>query len=328
MSEFLTPEQINTNFFDGKLNRDKAAELLISLIEGNDDTDVRVRSIKALEKMELQNKQIFKILESYLISDEAAILRATAAEYLIQNFLEESISPLNWVIQHDTSPLILKIFLDNLNKFDNIKFELISKKLHTRETEFASKIGIVLEESRFFLDLEALFAVDKGNYKLDPKSYTTYQNIADVKGGEPWLVINNKHVVSLNFNYFKWNFIKENPDLIDSLTKLIDLDFYICSLKKYSYENLTLSIIPESIGSLIYLERLNLRRNGLTKIPSSIKKLTRLKELDLSYNHFKEIPQVIRALHSLKKLNIKRNRVHVIPESLLTHLYSLESFYF
>ncbi|KKK43503.1 hypothetical protein LCGC14_0681370 [marine sediment metagenome] len=327
MSAFLTPEQIKTKFFDGKLNRDKAAELLISLIEGNDNTKVRVRSIQALEKMELQNKKIFKILENYLISDEDAILRATAAEYIIQNFLEESIAPLNWVIRHDKSPLILKVFFDYLYKFDDKKFELISLKLQTWETEFASKLGIVPEESRFFLDLEALFAKDKRNYEFGPESYRHYQNLADKKGGEPWVVINNKHVVSLNFNYYKWNYVKENPTLIHSLLKLVDLDFYICSLRKYSYDNLTPSIIPESIGSLIYLERLNLRRNGLAEIPSSINKLTRLEELDLSYNHLEEIPQVIRTLSSLKKLNIKRNRLHIIPDSLLTHLYSLESFY-
>ena len=328
MKELLTPEKIKHNFLNRGINKEKAAELLISLIEGSDNAKTRVNSIKTLELIGFQTRKIFNTLENYLISDQDASLRAAAAEYIILNFLEEGIDPLNWVIQHDNSPLVLKVFDNFASKFDKKKFDLISQKLLSRNKCFASDLGISPEESRFFLDLEALFAEDKGNYELNPKSYINFQTLTDIKGGEPWLIINNEHVESLNFNHYKWKFVKNNLDLVNPLSKLIDLDFYINSLKKYSYQYSTISEIPESIGSLIYLKKLVLRKNGLEKITSSIKKLILLKELDLSHNVLEEIPQVIQTLNSLKTLNIKHNKIRRIPDSMGKFLNSLENYYF
>ena len=328
MKEFLTPEKIKQSLLNRGLNKEKAAELLISLIEGSDNPRTRVNSIKTLEMIGFRTKKIFSTLENYLISDQDANLRAAAAEYIILNFLEEGITPLNWVIQHDNSPLVLKVFNTYTSKFKKGNYDAISQTLLTRNKEFASDLGIIPEESRFFLDIEALFAEDKENYEIDPESYKNFQNLADFKGGDPWLIINNKRVESLNFNYYKWKFVRDNLDLVYSLSKLIDLDFYINSLKKYSSKYIKISLIPESIGSLTYLKKLILRKNGLEKIPSSIKKLTLLRELDLSYNELEEIPQMMQTLSSLENLNIKHNKIRRIPDSLWDFLNSLENFYF
>ncbi|MHA1985764.1 MAG: leucine-rich repeat domain-containing protein [Promethearchaeota archaeon] len=328
MKELLTPEKIKHNFLNNDLNKEKAAELLISLIEGSDNTKTRVICIKTLEMIGFRKKKIFNTLENYLISDEDAPLRAAAAEYIILNFLDEGITPLNWVIQHDNSPLVLKVFDNFSNKFDKGKYDIISQKLLSRNKKFASDLGITPEESRFFLDVEALLAEDKRNYELNPKSYINFQNLTDFKGGEPWLIIKNKHVESLNFNYYKWKFVKDNLDLVNSLSKLIDLDFYIYSLRKYSYNYINISNIPESIGTLAYLEKLSLRRNSVEKIPESIKKLSRLKDLDLSYNNLEGVPKIIQTLNSLERLNIKHNKIRSIPDSLKPYLISLEKFDF
>lgn len=327
MKEFLLPKKIRNEILAGNLSKEKAADMLISLIEGSEDINTRVNSIKILETIEFRNDRIFKTLENYLISDEHAILRATAAEYIIINFLDESISPLNWVIEHDRSPLVLKVFFDFQRKFEEENYDLILNRLKLWKREFASTLGIDPKESNFFFDLEALFAEDKKNYQIDPISYKNFQVLADFKGGEPWLLINNDHVVSLNFNYYKWKFIKDNITLIHSFSKLIDLDFYINYLKKYSYKYILLSIIPDSIGSLAYLEKLVLKKNGLGKIPYSIKKLNHLRELDLSHNDLEEVPQVVLKLKSLKKLNLKHNKIKGIPDSLWPFLNSLENFF-
>ena len=336
MKELLTPKNIRDDFLAGDLSKDKAAELLISLVEDNDDTEIRVDSIRALEILEFQSEKLFITLENYLISDEDAILRATAAEYIILNFLEEAIVPLSWVIQHDKSPLVLKVFFSLQNRFDDEKYELISHSLDIWEKEFASSIGIVPEESRFILDVEALFAEIERNYEINSTSYKIFQKIADVKNGEPWLVINKRHIESLNFNFFKWKFIKDNLTIAPSFLKLIDLDFYINTLKQYSnnrqqaavkLQGVYSSSWTESIGSLSYLKRLNLSKNGLKKIPYSLKKLTLLKELDLSYNNLVEIPQIIKSFNSLEKLNLKHNKIQRIPDSLWDYLNSIETFY-
>lgn len=327
MKEFLTPKKIKDGYLEGELNEDKAIELLISLIEGSDDIKSRVNSIKILENLRFRSEKIFKTLENYLISDQDAILRATTAEYIILNFLDEGITPLSWVIQHDKSPLVFRVFYNNINRFADKKFELILSRLDLWKNEFASNLGIVPEESRFFLDLEALFAENEKNYETDISSYKIFQNLADIKGKEPWLVINNKHVESLNFNYYKWKFIKENLGLTNSFSKLIDLDFYINSIKQYSYKPSLISTIPESIGSLIYLKKLNLSKNGLESIPYSLKKLIWLQELDLSYNNLQEFPKMLTSINSLEKLNLKHNKIQRIPDSLWNFLNSLETFY-
>jgi len=328
MKEFLIPEKLRHDILAGNLSKDKAAELLISLIEGSDDINTRVNSIKVLETLEFRDDRIFKTLEKYLVSDEEAILRAAAAEYIILNYLEEGITPLKWVIQHDNSPLVIQVYFKLREKFGADRFGLITDELESWKRKFASVLGISPEESSFFLDVEALFAEDKRNYEIDPTSYKYFQELTDFKGGEPWLLIQNQHVEGLNFNCYKWKFIRDNLALIHSFSKLIDLDFYINSLKKYSYKYILISIVPESLGNLIHLKKLILKRNRLEFLPLSLKKLTNLRDLDLSYNEFNEIPPLIRSLDSLKTLNLKHNKIKIIPDSFQPYLTSLESFKF
>ncbi len=316
MKESLTPEKIQKEYSTGELGKENAVELLISLIEGSDNTEIRVGSIKALEKLNFHTEKIFKTLENYMISDESAIVKASAANYIMHNFLEDGLRALRWVIQHEKSPLVLKLFFDSIENFDSPQLKLIKKALINWNEQFSSKIGVVPQESKFFLDLEVLFAKGKRNYEVNPSSYKHFEELSDIKNGEPWLVIKNKHVEILNFNYFKWKFIKNNADIINSLSKLQNLDVYLCSLRKYSHNDVLISTIPESIGSLIYLNKLILQRNGLKDLPISMKKLTFLKELDLSYNNFDKIPHVLTSLNALEKLNIKHNIVQSTPESL------------
>jgi len=316
MKESLTPEKIQEEYSTGNLGKENAAELLISLIEGSENTEIRVRSVKVLEKINFQSEKIFKTLENHLISDENAIVRASVANYLIKNFLEDCLPALRWVIQHERSPLVLQLIFNSIGKFDSPQLELIKKDITFWIENFSSKVGVVPQESKFFLDLEVLFAKGKRNYTIDPFIYKHFEELRDIKDREPWLVIQNKHVEILNFNYFNWKFIKNNTDIVNSLSKLQDLDVYLCSLRKYSHNDRVISAIPESIGSLIHLKRLIIRRNGLKKLPISMKKLTSLKELDISYNKFEEIPEVIYSFNKLETLNIKRNIIQNISESL------------
>ena len=117
MKESLTPEKIQRDVSTGDLGKENAAELLISLIEGSDNIQIRVESIKALEKINLQSEKIFKILENYLISDENVVVRALVAEFIINNFPEHGQSALTWVIKYENSPLVLKNFFDSLTSF-------------------------------------------------------------------------------------------------------------------------------------------------------------------------------------------------------------------
>ncbi|MCK4380310.1 MAG: HEAT repeat domain-containing protein [Candidatus Lokiarchaeota archaeon] len=315
MKETLTPRSIRKNLSNGDLSKENAADLLISLIETSDNTKIRVESIKTLEEFNIQNQKIFKILENCLISDEDAAVRVSVANFIIHNFLDDALPALRWVIQHEKSPLVLKIIFEYIKDHEIPQVNVIKKDFLDWKERFSSKIGVVPQEAIFFLDLEVLFAREKKNYEINAFSYTHFRNLSDIKNEEPWLVINDKHVEILNFNYFKWKFIKDNPDIIDSLSKLQDLDIYLCSIKRYSPSSVVISSIPESIGSLSELKKLILRRNSLKKLPTTMKNLVLLKELDLSYNKLEEFPEILYSLDGLEKVNIKHNKVQNIPTS-------------
>jgi Leucine-rich repeat (LRR) protein len=315
MKGSLTPDRIQKSLSTGDLTRENAAEQLISLIEGSNNTEIRIQSIKIFEKLKIQNENLFKIMENCLISDENGLIRAEVAKYIIQNYLEEGITALIWSIQHDKSPLVLILFFDFIEKFESPQFESIKEELFVWNKDFSKKIGIVPQESRFFLDLEVLFAKSKENYSIDPYSYEFFETIKSINERDPWLNIKDNHVQSLTFNYFNWKYVKFNSDILKSFLKLQDIEVYLNSLRKYSQNDVLLQSVPESIGTLSSLEKLNLRRNGLETLPNSFKNLTLLKELDLSYNRLEEIPEYIYTFNNLETVNIKHNNIQNIPES-------------
>ena len=76
MAEPLSPDVIYNGFINGELNKEKTAELLITLIERSEVAENRVESLKILKKVNFTDQTIYKNLESCLISDENAIVRA------------------------------------------------------------------------------------------------------------------------------------------------------------------------------------------------------------------------------------------------------------
>ncbi|MFX1326522.1 MAG: hypothetical protein ACFE91_00060 [Promethearchaeota archaeon] len=326
MKESLTPEKIKKRYSKGNIDKENVAELLISLIEGSDDTKIRIESIKILERINFQDENIFNILENYLISDENENIRAIAAKYIIYNFPEDGFSALRWTIQHEKSPLVLKIFFDSINRFDTPQLNFIKEDLMNWNKNYASKLGIVPHETKFFLEIEYLLAKDKQGYEIDPFWFKNFHRLSDIRNREPWLVIKNKHIEILNYNYFIWKWVKENSDIISSLYKFKYLDVYFNSIHEYNYNSNNIIEIPKTIFELRNLKKLILKRNNINYIPDSILRLTTLKELDLSYNLFNDIPQIIGKIKTLEKLNLKGNNIQKIPDEMKLFLNSLKKF--
>lgn len=72
--------------------------------------------------------------------------------------------------------------------------------------------------------------------------------------------------------------------------------------------------LPNSIGNLVNLIRLNLVDMRLTSIPNSIGNLTELKHLDLSKNQLTNLPPTIANLTLLSNLNLKSNKFINLPD--------------
>ncbi|MFX1320165.1 MAG: hypothetical protein ACFFAQ_00845 [Promethearchaeota archaeon] len=326
MRKPLSPIAINNALQTGELSKEKALELLKSLIESSNDAQIRSQSIEILNNIGVIDNENFKILENSLVSDENAIVRASAVKGIILNFTDKGLGLLEWVVNNDRSPLVLRVLFDKIENSEVESFKKMEQNLTNWNKDFSEMLDIVPKETKFFLDLEALFAQNKTNYKIDPDSYKNFQQLSDSKDSEPWLLIKNKHVEILNFNYYNWKFIKENQDIIDSFSKLRYLDVYLNSISKYSYDDIYLQKIPESLARLTYLRILILKRNNIQKIPESISKLKSLNKLDLSHNNIQEIPLSIGFLRNLERLNLNHNNIPKIPDTLNPFLNSLKYF--
>jgi Leucine-rich repeat (LRR) protein len=75
-------------------------------------------------------------------------------------------------------------------------------------------------------------------------------------------------------------------------------------------------VIPDIIGNLKMLKKIDFRGNKITTLPKTFQKLELLEELDLSNNKFQSFPIEIRNIEPLKKLNLSWNYIENISASL------------
>lgn len=108
------------------------------------------------------------------------------------------------------------------------------------------------------------------------------------------------------------------PDSIGQLPNLIKLDLQFNNLES----------LPESIGNLSNLQVLNLFNNSLTSLPNSIGNLTKLQRLILGFNQLTSLPESFGKLSSLKVLELTYNELKSLPESIgqLSNLQKLGLF--
>ena len=326
MKNFLSPDKIYSNVENGKFSKAIAAELLISLIEGSDNPTIRAESINISEKLKIHDQKIFKILENSLLSDESPLVRKSAANFIGQFFLKKGSNTLIWVIQHDKSPLVIKVISDLNSKLNSARYKSLSKEINMYLAEIALSVGIVQNEAKFILDLEALFAQNETDYELELKSYEFYKKLKDNKLGESWLTIRNKRIESLSFNYYNWKYLKEIPSMFSSISELHDPMVYLNFLGKLALKSSEILKIPDSIARLTNLKQLNLSRNNIKVFPKSILSLVHLKFLDISHNKITDIPVEIKNLNSLDVLRINHNDIRKIPNYLREFLLTLQDF--
>lgn len=117
-----------------------------------------------------------------------------------------------------------------------------------------------------------------------------------------------------------WKDIEKIPESIDILTGLKILNIY----GKFK-DNSSLMIIPDSIGNLTSLQRLNLNSTNIGSLPESIGNLTNLQRLYLQNSQISSLPDSIRNLTSLQHLELYNTPICTLPESIgnLTNLQNL-----
>jgi leucine-rich repeat protein SHOC2 len=76
------------------------------------------------------------------------------------------------------------------------------------------------------------------------------------------------------------------------------------------------STLPENIGDLVYLKKLNLNGNRLTSLPTSIGNLSNLTELYLNGHQLTTLPESIGNLTNLTRLDLNGDRLTSLPDSI------------
>jgi Leucine-rich repeat (LRR) protein len=77
-----------------------------------------------------------------------------------------------------------------------------------------------------------------------------------------------------------------------------------------------MNVLPEKIGDLRALKKLDLSGNCIRKLPNSIGNLWRLSELYLYDNRLDRLPESMTKLRSLQLCDLTRNRLFLVPSQL------------
>ncbi|MFX1523404.1 MAG: HEAT repeat domain-containing protein, partial [Promethearchaeota archaeon] len=270
MENIISPEVIYKGVLNGDLNKNFAIDKLILLIESSDNPSIRSQSIETINKLNLRETNIFKVLESSLLSDENPFVRNSAAKLICKDYLSSGLNSLIWTVQHEKSPLALKTIHEYAHHLRSREFSELIRELDNRLVAISNKVGIIPQESKFILDLESIFTQGDELYELELESYSFFKNLVDHKLKEFWLTISNFHIESLSFNYYNWKYLKDNPGKFNSIAKLNDPNVYFNQFRKLNYiDNLHIEI-PQSINLLTNLKKLNIRHNYIKKLPESL----------------------------------------------------------
>ncbi|MHA1150578.1 MAG: leucine-rich repeat domain-containing protein [Promethearchaeota archaeon] len=297
----LSPKEIFKEYKDKLLNKDRASELLIYLINNNSSETIRTSSLKYLGMIGLKKDFIFTELENLLVSDSNQILRGIAAEIIIENFPVKAIQPIKWALTKIKSNYCLTTIVKALQR---------SKEPNLNA--FINSLGFVIyNDSVIFPNAAILFLNQKNIFDIEQiiglksleditELYLQDNTIVDIKGLEN---LKNLEILSLHINN-----IKE----IQGLNNLKNLK------KLYLQVNLIERI--NNLDTLKNLEVLDLSFNKITEI-EGLTRLKKLKKLFLSFNKIKEI-KGLEHLSNIKELYLRNNIIENIQG--LENLVNLE----
>lgn len=194
--------------------------------------------------------------------------------------------------------------------------------------------------------LTVIFDSMNGSNWVNKTNWKTIAPVSTWYGIKVTTFSDGPHVTGINL--YKNNLYGEVPTAIENLLQLDTLfldgnDIYkipeeIGSLSKLKYlglraysKNFTgrrISILPNSIGKLSNLEKLDVANQNLTGLPQSVENLKKLKSLDLSDNLFTSFPNVISSLTSLESINFQSNSVSGILPLSFSNLTNLKEIRF
>jgi Leucine-rich repeat (LRR) protein len=348
----LSPKEIFEGFKENNLDKSKASELLISVIENPLEADSRTRisSVKFLGLIGSKEQKVYFFLENLLISDLNEIVRGNAASIIIRNFPDYALKPIKWALKNEQSESCIILMIKELEKTKNPKLKSLLKEIEyidvkgriffqfgTYPTINLSSIGIgkiseikglrkLTNLSKLYLNFNRITELEYLHNLINLKSlHLQWNNIKEIKGLD--------HLKKLEYLYLSNNEILKIERLknLSNLKSLLLYDNQITEIK--NLEHLTnLEILNlrnnrindiKGLECLKNLKRLDLSNNKINEI-KGLDKLTTLEFLDLSYNQISEI-KGLDNLKNLKFLDLRNNKISAIKQlnilKQLKHLY-------
>ncbi|MFW9826834.1 MAG: leucine-rich repeat domain-containing protein [Candidatus Thorarchaeota archaeon] len=293
----LTPQNIQKDFEDKRINKLTASNLLISIIENSESKRIRIESIRTLENLDLKNDAIFNLLENLVISDSDKEIRLYAAKYLKNNFIDNSIKPFKWVIENESDYECIVTVIQALIVMDlpESKTVLISQIKKISNNKYLNK------ERRI-----------KNKFKKVLKKDIRQKKIIDYTKRELGLILINYLTILNLTNQYPNVFYELNPQ--SGLIKFLDLsDFMEYEVKgtPFGWKN-NIRSLSEIMGlfSLNNLKEIDLSNNFITDV-KEIPQLKELTHLILRNNKINEIENLnyIRRLPKLKYLDLRGNKI-------------------
>jgi len=348
----LSPYNIYKDFKNGRMNKKRALDLLMSLIDNDleHEEKTRILGIKFLGLIHPKEKEIFDFIENILISDLNERMREQAADILIHYYPERAVKPITWVLNHEKASNFVFSIIKSIEKSANNHLKTILKI--KKYVNFNGNI-IFPSDSDTFINLnnksiDKIEEIKNLEVLADLKKiYLNYNQISEIKGlekhnklrslhlqGNKILRIDNlSHLKRLEYLYLNNNEIPkiEGINGLKNLKSFIIYDNYISeienleNLSNLEVLNLRNNQISEIKGleSLSNLKRLDLSNNKLLEI-KGLENLTKLEFLDLSHNEIEKI-KGLENLRKLKFLDLRNNIIKNVKglEELkkLQHLY-------
>ena len=99
------------------------------------------------------------------------------------------------------------------------------------------------------------------------------------------------------------------------------------NVKAINLRKSDIAALPEQIGELHNLEELDVSLTGISKLPDSIGNLSCLKKLNLGGTRLAHLPEGVGELHNLEELDVSRTLIRELP-SWIKNLRSLNKLHF
>jgi len=279
----LTPEKIFYEYSKKIINKDLIITYLITLIEDSGDDSNRIKSINILKFLKFKDLRILKILENCIISESNQMVRDSALKTVHDIYREDSSEILDWSIENEKSPIVVKSLYKILQKSSRVpSYQIMFNKLLERLSKIYKVDGT---EVKFYLDIQAL------RNKLQVKIPLTFQQ---------WQIREDKDI-----GLRHWSITDSIDDVIHHGAFCTIINNHTIALNLYSNN---LNLLPSSIGNLIDLKYLYLENNKLITLPESISNLLNLQILDLSYNCIENLPDSLIKLKNLGEIRFESGK--------------------